>query len=66
MRKPWLEVPASTLSQPDAQQRMYTLKLEYDKIAEQVQGLNNLLDGIMDERLSMLKAHPGLLLGRPK
>ena len=62
-KKPW-EILPTTLNEPDAQQRMYALKSEYDKIWEQIQGLNNLLDGIHDERYSMLKKHPTLLLGR--
>jgi len=64
MSRKW-DIPRSTLNKPDAQQRMYALRLEYDKIMTLVEGLNNQLDGIADERLSLLKAHPTLSLGRP-
>jgi hypothetical protein len=62
-RLPYWKIPATTLNEVDAQERMYVLREEYDKMFKQVQGLQNLMDAIQDERLSMLKGHPGLMLG---
>lgn len=61
MRKPWHQVPLTELSKAEAQERMYALADVSDKLRKQIEGLNNLLDGIYDEKLSLLKAHPTLL-----
>lgn len=62
----WLEIKPSELSQEDAQERMYILTDEYDKLVEQIKPLNNLLNRIFDEKVSLLKAYPVLKFRREK
>lgn len=63
---PYWKVPTSQLPVKEAQQRMYALTDASDKLRKQIAGLNSQLDGLSNEKLSLLKAHPTLRFRRPE